>query len=731
MSSASYEIGGEKKWRILDDLSPQGIAGKEALTQALGINPVVSRLLWNRGYRTPEDAKAYFSLANEMLGDPFVLTDMDRATERIVRAISSHERITVYGDYDVDGVTSVTALLLYLRSKGGDVGYFIPNRFDDGYGVSDAAVSQLAADGTKLIVTVDTGITANSEVQTAKSLGVDFIVTDHHECCGDLPDAYAVVNPHRPDCPYPFKELAGVGVVFKLLCALEEKLSGVDRITAVNTVALEYADLIAVGTIADVMPIIGENRLIVKLGLETISRRPRPSLAALIDMVGAKGDQRDALKKKKQQKITSSFIGFTVAPRINAVGRVRSASLAVEFLLSEDPGRATELAEVLCDANRERQEEENRIVRDAFAMIEAEHDFAKDPVIVLSSDEWHHGVIGIVASRITEHYGLPSILVSFEGGDDPYPSPDDIGKGSGRSVKGLNLFDALSSCENLLAKYGGHELAAGLSIRRDDFPAFRERINDYARERLTHDALIPTLDADCEVSFDELTLDLAKEIEGMEPFGVGNPTPTFVSRDLIVREIIPISGGKHTKLLVGAGDLSFEAMCFRMTESALDLYVGEKVDLLYTVGINEYAGRRSLQMIVKDRQTPVGAADRFDRERDALSRILSGEEPDGVTVPVPERNDFAAVYRLIREYVAMGERYFPMRGMLSRLSRDPSVPFGYLKLGLILHIFAELNIVTLTEEGKDLYLVGLCNSQRKVDLEKSEILARVKRFTSV
>ena len=731
MSSASYEIGGEKKWRILDDLSPEGIAGKEALTQALGIDPVVSRLLWNRGYRTPEDAKAYFSLANEMLGDPFVLTDMDRATERIVRAISTHEKITVYGDYDVDGVTSVTALLLYLRAKGGDVGYFIPNRFDDGYGVSDAAVAQLASDGTKLIVTVDTGITANREVETAKSLGVDFIVTDHHECAGELPDAYAVVNPHRPDCPYPFKELAGVGVVFKLMCALEEKYSGADRITAVNTVALDYADLIAVGTIADVMPIVGENRLIVKLGLETISRRPRPSLAALIDLVGAKGDQRDLTKKKKQQKITSSFIGFTVAPRINAVGRVRSASLAVEFLLSEDPGRAAELAEVLCEANRERQEEENRIVRDAFAMIEAEHDFANDPVIVLQSDEWHHGVIGIVASRITEHFGLPSILVSFEGGEEPYPSPCDVGKGSGRSVKGLNLFDALSSCEDLLVKYGGHELAAGLSIRRENFPDFRERINEYARSQLTRDALIPTLDADCEVTGDELSLELAKEIEGMEPFGVGNPTPTFVSRDLVVREIIPISGGKHTKLLVGDGDLSFEAMCFRMTESVLDLYVGEKVDLLYSVGVNEYAGRRSLQMIVKDRKTPADAADRFDRERDALSRLLLGQDSEGIVIPVPERNDFAAVYRLIRDTVAMGEHFFPMRGMLSRLGRDPSAPFGYLKLGLILHIFAELGIVTLTEEGKDLYRVDLSAGERKVDLANSEILARVKRIASL
>ena len=729
MRSASFEIGGEKNWRILDDLTPEAIAGKEELTRALGIDPVVSRLLWNRGYRTPEDAKSYFTLANEMLGDPFDLADMKAAVDRIARALASHEKITIWGDYDVDGVTSVTTLLLYLKEKGGDVSYFIPSRFGDGYGVSDASVAQLAEEGTKLIVTVDTGITANLEVEHAKALGVDFVVTDHHECCESIPDAVAVVNPHRPDCSYPFKELAGVGVTFKLLCALEETLSGVDRATAVNTVALDCADLVAIGTIADVMPITGENRLIVKLGLDMIERRPRPSLAALIEQVNAKGDQRDRQYKKKQQ-ITSSFIGFTVAPRINAVGRVRSASLAVDFLLADTPERASELAAVLCDANRERQDEENRIVRDAFAMIEAEHDFENDPVIVLSSDEWHHGVIGIVASRITDRYGLPSILVSFEGREDPYPSPDDVGKGSGRSVKGLNLFDALASCEDILPKYGGHELAAGLSIRRADFPAFRERINEYARARVTRDALIPTLSADCELTEDDLSLSLEEQIERMEPFGVGNPTPYFVTRGAVVRQITPIGGGKHTKLLVGIGNASFEAMFFRMPESSLDLYVGEKIDLFYSLGINEFGGRRSLQLIVKDKKRSSDESERLGAERGALRAILDGNDPVGVTVPIPDRVDFAMVYRLIRETTAMGEHFFPVRSMLSRLTSDPRSPFGYLKLGLILRIFEETGLITLSLEGEDLYAIDLAKNDRKVDLEQSTILARVKRLAS-
>ena len=729
MSSAKFEIGREKKWRILDDLSPEAAEGKQALTDSLGIHPVVSRLLWNRGCRTPEDARAYFTLEKETLGDPFSLADMRRATERIAKAVKTGEKITVYGDYDVDGVTSVTALLLYLREKGADVSYYIPSRFGEGYGVSDASVEQLASEGTKLIVTVDTGITANNEVERAKALGVDIVVTDHHKCGESIPAAAAVVNPKRPDCPYPFKDLAGVGVVFKLLCALEEELTGANRITAVNTVALSYADLIAIGTIADVMPIVGENRLIVKLGLEMIERHPRPALAALLESLGAKGDQRD--QKKKKQPITSSYIGYTLAPRINAVGRLRSADLAVEFFLADTTERAREFAEILCDVNRERQDEENRITREAFLRIESEHDFENDPVIVLQSDDWHHGVIGIVSSRITDRFGLPSILVSFEGREGAYPTPDDVGKGSGRSVNGFNLFDALTSCSDLLTKFGGHDHAAGLSIKRSDFQAFCERINAYAREKLTGEELAPTLDADCELTADDLTLSLEEQIEKMEPFGIGNPTPYFVSRGLVVRQILPIGGGKHTKLLVGLGDRSFEALFYRTTESALDLYVGETIDLYYSLGINEYAGRRTLQLVAKDKKATSDVSDRTDLERRALEDILAGKDPVGVSVPLPERGEFATVYRLIRETVAMGEHFFSLRGMLSRLTFDPEKPFGYLKLGLILRIFEETGLITLKTEGEDLYVIDLSKTDGKVDLEKSEILARVKRLASL
>ena len=434
---------------------------------------------------------------------------------------------------------------------------------------------------------------------------------------------------------------------------------------------------------------------------------------------------------KKPQKITSSYIGYTIAPRINAAGRIRSASLAVELLLSEDPERIRLLAEELCDANAERQEEENRIMRQAFDLIESEHDFARDPVIVLDSDEWHHGVIGIVSSRITEHYGLPSILVSFEGAEGPAgPSPDDVGKGSGRSVPGLNLVDALTAYQDLLVKYGGHELAAGLSIRRGDLPTFREKINEYARNKLSEETLTRTFDADCILCCSDLSLELAESIARMEPFGTGNPTPCFVSRDLVVSEITKISGGKHTRLLVGDGSVAYQAMCFGMTESDLDLYVGEKADLLYSLDINEYAGRRSLQLIVRDLHKAGASDDTRQKERKALELILDGQKPDEIAVPELTRRDFAAVYQLIRETIALGSHLFSLRGMISRLSCGQPGSFDYLKLQLILQIFLETHLITLSEEGEDLLSIRLCPTEGKIDLEKSKILSRVRMLAS-
>ena len=432
----------EKSWIIKSDDTPSAIARAEEIAAALGINPIVARLLFNRGYKDPLSAKSFIYMESEMLANPFEMKDVDRGIERIARAVRDGELITVYGDYDVDGVTAVCTLYLYLKSLGARVEYYIPNRAGEGYGVSAAAIDSIRERGGSLIITVDTGITATEEVEHARSIGVDFIVTDHHECRTELPKASAVINPHRPDCPYPFKELAGVGVVFKLICAYEERIRNRTRREAAEKIFNEYADLVAIGTIADVMPIKGENRIIVKYGLNMIDNTARIGLSALIEASAAKNDQRSS--KRKKNKITSSYIGYTLAPRINAAGRIKTASLAVELFLSEDHDTAASIAEELCRTNKERQAEENKIMQEAYGMIE-EYDTERDPVIVLSADNWHHGVIGIVSSRITERYCKPSILVSFEGNEGA-PRPDDVGKGSGRSIKGMNLVDALCYC---------------------------------------------------------------------------------------------------------------------------------------------------------------------------------------------------------------------------------------------------------------------------------------------
>ena len=485
----------EKRWIIKSVDTAESENEISKISRDLGINRIVAKLLYNRGYTDTESAKSFIYMETEMLSNPFLLQDIEKGIDRISEAVSRGEKITVYGDYDVDGVTAVCTLYLYLKSVGANVEYYIPNRIGEGYGVSTVAIDSIAEGGTGLIVTVDTGITATEEVLYAKSLGIDFVITDHHECRTALPEAVAVINPHRPDCPYPFKELAGVGVVFKLVCAYEERIGGTTRREAAKKIFSEYADLVAIGTIADVMPIKDENRIIVRYGLSKIENNKRVGLSALMEAASSRNDAQKNQRNKKRSKITSGYIGYTIAPRINAAGRIKNASMAVELFLSQDPDYAREIAEELCHTNRERQAEENKIMLEAAEQID-NLNIDDNPVIVLDADHWHHGVIGIVSSRITEKYSRPSILVSFEGNEGDTPSPDDIGKGSGRSIKGMNLVDALCYCSEHLVKFGGHELAAGLSVKRCELDNFRALINEYAKNNLSQDDMIPTVEAD-------------------------------------------------------------------------------------------------------------------------------------------------------------------------------------------------------------------------------------------
>ena len=718
----------EKKWIIKSTENEESKISSRRIANDLKINPILARILYNRGYTDTKSAANFITMSEEMLSSPFDMADMDKAVARIQKALSENEKITVYGDYDVDGVTSVCTLYLYLKSCGAKVDYYIPNRAGEGYGVTKSAIDMIAENGTKLIITVDTGVTATEEVEYAHSCGVDFLITDHHECHAELPSASAVINPHRPDCKYPFKELAGVGVVFKLICAHYERINKLKRMESTLKILREYADLVAIGTIADVMPIVGENRIIVKYGLKMIENTKRIGLESLIAMSTVKAEKmsRESIKRRRKPKITSSFIGYTLAPRINAAGRVRSASVAVELFLANDEDTAYEIAEQLCAANRERQAEENKIMLEAYEKIE-QLDIEKNPVIVIENDTWHHGVIGIVSSRITEKYARPSILVSFDGNSPDTPYDEHVGKGSGRSIKGMNLVDALVSCSDELVKYGGHELAAGLSVSRSKLSRFKEKINEYARNALTEQDMLPTLEADMEIGFDEASISLAEALGLLEPYGVGNPMPMFVLRNATVYELASVGEGKHTKITLGNSEHSVVAMCFSTSVDSLNIYTGDCVDLLFSISINEWMERKSVQLIVKDIRAVRSSGSRVTSEEERFNEVrLGGVFTESEDI-LPKREDFVAVYKLIQTSSMSGVRTLTHREILSKLSLTSSAKkIGYIKLKFIIMVFKELNLIGIEENEDEVYTFNVQYSVSKKNLDKSSILRKLR-----
>lgn len=722
----------ERVWSLLytpgDDRTDELI---NRISEAAGVSDICARIMYNRGHRTPEDAVSFLKNDVSLLHDPRLMKDMDKAVDRILEAVRTGERITVYGDYDVDGVTSTSLLYLYLKSIGATVDYYIPSR-KEGYGLSAKAIDGLSAKGTDLIVTVDTGITAYEEAKYAKMLGVGLVITDHHECRADLPEAYAVVNPHRLDCTYPFCELAGVGVAFKLACALEVALHpDKDEIEMAEHICEEYIDLVAIGTIADVMPLVDENRVIVSRGLSMISSTDRPGLQALIDAAASSGGNSKpavpGVSREKKRKINAGYIGFGIAPRINAAGRISTAGKAVDLLLCESYEEAYPRAEELCEINLRRQIEENKIAEQAYKMIEQTHDFEKDKVIVLEDDGWQQGIIGIVSSRITEKYGLPSILISFDGATRGYASLDDMGKGSGRSIKGMNLVDALVYCEDLLVRYGGHELAAGLTVRRCNIDEFRKKINEYARERLTEEDTKVRLDADCELSLGDATMALATEISALEPFGIANPTPIFLVRDLKIDRIISMGSGKHTKLLLSDGTNTVHGVYFGMPASRLGYFVGDRVDLLCQLNINEFRNISTLQLIVQDVKL---SQTYIDECRDADSRYL--EVLGGADCPeyaVPEREDIIDVYRLLRQEGVLGHSCVDMRTLLSLLGAYSQRQINYIKLRAILDILNEMKVCDIRRDEDGRIEFEVFEKAEKTNVEASATYKRLKHIT--
>ena len=694
-----------------------------------GISEVAAKLIYNRGYCTSRSVDAFLYPVVEGFHDPYLMMDMDKAVARIRESLDRGDKITVYGDYDVDGVTSVTLIYLYLKELGADIDYYIPSRSKEGYGLSQMSLDNLKAKGTKLIITVDTGITANAEVEYAKSLGIEMVITDHHECHEYLPEACAVVNPHRPDCSYPFKELAGVGVVFKLVCAFEAMRCGEkNKRESIERVFRKYADLAAIGTVADVMPLIDENRIIVREGLASLDETEREGLAALIEAASNPQTEVKASGEslpQKKRKINAGFIGFVLAPRINAAGRISTAEKAVELLLSENPEDAAIMARELCEINARRQKEENAIAEAAYKTIEETHDFENDRVIVLSDDAWQQGIIGIVSSRITEKYGLPSILISFDGATRGYPSFDDLGKGSGRSIKGLNLVDALDYCKDLLARFGGHELAAGLTVMRCNIDEFRKRINDYARENLTEDLSCVRYVADCELEADEINMPLTNELSIMEPFGVANPAPVFLVSGLRVSKIISMGAGKHTKLLLSSGELNFQAVCFGMSTASLEIFPGELIDLMCQLSINEFRGQRSVQLVVQDIRLSEDVAASYGNEVERYAQVLGGASFSHNEDILPTRADIAEIYKILRKENMNGHTDFSYRAFRSNIAEICQRDMSFAKIRFAINILNDIRVCRVDEDGDDYFSVEINRNAAKTNIELSETYRRL------
>ncbi|MCQ2431419.1 MAG: single-stranded-DNA-specific exonuclease RecJ [Clostridia bacterium] len=702
----------EKEWSILAQ-PDDAIA---ALCSALQIKPLTARLLYNRGYADTEDARRFLRKETGMFYDPFLMKDMERAAKRVRAAIDAGEIITVFGDYDVDGVTATTILYQFLASQGAEVRFYIPGRLEEGYGLCADAVRRIAADGTKLIITVDTGITATEEAELIASLGMGLVITDHHTCRPVLPDADAVVDPRREDETYPFRDLAGVGVAFKLICAvtlLDCRDDPEEKARRMRQVCMDYAEYTAIGTVADVMPLCDENRLIVDLGLALLRETKRPGLTALISCATSPAQDIKMKYPPKRKKITSSFIGFTIAPRINAAGRIAHADRAVELFLTDSPEEADRIAVELCDANRERQETENKIAEEAYAQVEREHDPDKEFILILHGEKWHHGVIGIVASRVTEKYHLPSILISFDG-------EDGCGKGSGRSIEGFNLIEGLTACDDLLVKYGGHSQAAGLTVARDKLDEFKKKMNDLAKEAFGGAVPPPKMTADCETVFADVTLQMAEELSMLEPFGTANPAPLFCLRGAEIAAVTPLSLGKHTKLIIKDPkdrEVQRTAMLFGTRTENFGYRVGDTVDVLYQMDVNEFQGSRTVQMLLQDLKIASGTLSANEREMHIYEQLRAGiavltpECRSGADM-IPDRAVCAKVYLSLKSMTENGAK--PLICTLEQLGYHTGI--SLCRLRLILDIFCEAGLLETENEPGSGIRVTLCHTGGKKDL---------------
>lgn len=672
-----------RKWEV----RPLDKERAAAFAQTYGVPFFLAMLMNIRGLDDAAHLREFLG-EGEPLSDPFLLKDMDKAAARITRAVDNMEKIAVYGDYDADGVTSTAMLYSYLETRGADVIFYIPQREGEGYGMNIGAVEYLKEQGVSLIVTVDNGISSVQEVARANELGIDVVVTDHHRPQEILPDAVAVVDAYRPDDTSPYKHFSGVGIAFKLLMALEDGAGDVEDLLEA------YSDLAAIGTIGDIVPLTGENRTLIRAGLERLSQSDRPGVQALLENAGVAG-----------KALTSTNVAFTLVPRINATGRMGAPERAVRLLISGYEEEAEVLSEEICADNEERRRVEAEIAEAAFADIEAKG-YMKDRVVVVDGENWHHGVIGIVASRVTERCGKPCMIIS---------RGETEAKGSGRSIEGFSLFEAICACGDLLIKFGGHPMAAGITLKPENIEAFRKRINQYAAE---HFPQMPTqtVTLDCKLNPAALSVSMAQSLTQLEPFGNGNPQPVFGLFNMELSNVTPVGGGGHLRLTLEKNGAVITAMRFNTKPEELPYHIGDKIDLAVQLEAREFRGQPSLTVIVRDMKFAA-----FDTEKNIASlasfekwqrgEVLSAEDKNRL---YPDRACLAAIYRALR--TVNGKETDQVR-FVSQFGKDMTL--GLFKTALL--VFEERGLVH-SEIADDTFTATLIETSGKTDITRSPVL---------
>lgn len=672
-----------RKWEV----RPLDKERAAAFAQTYGVPFFLAMLMNIRGLDDAAHLREFLG-EGEPLSDPFLLKDMDKAAARITRAVDNMEKIAVYGDYDADGVTSTAMLYSYLETRGADVIFYIPQREGEGYGMNMGAVEYLKEQGVSLIVTVDNGISSVQEVARANELGIDVVVTDHHRPQEILPDAVAVVDAYRPDDTSPYKHFSGVGIAFKLLMALEDGAGDVEDLLEA------YSDLAAIGTIGDIVPLTGENRTLIRAGLERLSQSDRPGVQALLENAGIAG-----------KTLTSTNVAFTLVPRINATGRMGAPERAVRLLISGYEEEAEVLSEEICADNEERRRVEAEIAEAAFADIEAKG-YMKDRVVVVDGENWHHGVIGIVASRVTERCGKPCMIIS---------RGETEAKGSGRSIEGFSLFEAICACGDLLIKFGGHPMAAGITLKPENIEAFRKRINQYAAE---HFPQMPTqtVTLDCKLNPAALSVSMAQSLTQLEPFGNGNPQPVFGLFNMELSNVTPVGGGGHLRLTLEKNGAVITAMRFNTKPEELPYHIGDKIDLAVQLEAREFRGQPSLTVIVRDMKFAA-----FNMEKNIASlasfekwqrgEVLSAEDKNRL---YPDRACLAAIYRALR--TVNGKETDQVR-FVSQFGKDMTL--GLFKTALL--VFEERGLVH-SEIADDTFTATLIETSGKTDITRSPVL---------